>query len=186
MKKNQHQKFNTSSCLSFKMMMLLLETYYHCVWCYLCLFDHQPALGAPLHVLSAQRLPQTNLHFNATSCGLTTVHHLTRDTQWCTLQMFKTTQNISQWASLMIRVLCRWMVSEVRPLPPDFCSHNLLIIPLFWGHFWSERPLTSTISLISLCDSSLSSFKRAVPMGLSLRRKPLRDDTQHHLHVFTQ
>lgn len=34
-------------------------------------------------------------------------------------------------------------------------------------------PLTSMISLISLCVSSLSSFTAAVPMGLSLRRKPL-------------
>lgn len=38
----------------------------------------------------------------------------------------------------------------------------------------SERlALTSTISLISLCVSSLSSLIWAVPIGLSLRRKPL-------------
>lgn len=42
------------------------------------------------------------------------------------------------------------------------------------------RPLTSTISLISLCDSSFSSFTRAVPIGLSLRKKPLWDDRRHH------
>lgn len=43
--------------------------------------------------------------------------------------------------------------------------------------------LTSTISLISLCISSLSSFTTAVPIGLSLRRKPLAGDTKQELEV---
>lgn len=45
--------------------------------CYLWPVDHQPALSARLRVLTAQRLPQAHLHFHSTSCGLTTVHHLT-------------------------------------------------------------------------------------------------------------
>lgn len=50
-----------------------------------------------------------------------------------------------------------------------------------------DEPLTSTISLISLCVSSLSSLTCAVPIGLSLRRKPLQDNTrqQRHCHSLT-
>lgn len=97
---------------------------------------HQPALGAGLRVLSAQRLPQTHLHLHSAAGGLATVHHLR--------------YTAGQWGAVGKRV-CQ---SESE----------------------SERlSLTSTISLISLCVSSLSSLTWAVPIGLSLRRKPLRE-----------
>ena len=48
----------------------------HNLSCYLCVIDHQPALGARLHVLTAERLPQPHLHLHPTSRGLTPIHHL--------------------------------------------------------------------------------------------------------------
>lgn len=95
---------------------------------------HQPALGAGLRVLSAQRLPQTHLHLHSAAGGLATVHHLR--------------YTAGQWGAVGKRARQRE----------------------------SERlSLTSTISLISLCVSSLSSLMWAVPIGLSLRRKPLME-----------
>lgn len=43
---------------------------------YLWGVDDQPALGARLNILAAQRLPQTNFDLNSTSCVFTAVHHL--------------------------------------------------------------------------------------------------------------
>lgn len=40
------------------------------------LLDDQPALGAGLQVLAAQRLPQTDLHLQPAARGLPAVHHL--------------------------------------------------------------------------------------------------------------
>lgn len=117
--------------------------------CYLWLVDHQPALCARLHVLSTQRLPESDLHFNTTSCGLSTIHHLMRGLK---LRTFTGSQ-VADWGSRLTCNTPSWLLS-----------------------------LTSTISLISLCVSSLSSFRRAVPMGLSLRKKPLWDDTQRQRH----
>lgn len=73
---------------------------------------------------------------------------------------------------LRIKTCCSWFV-----LP--CLTHHWSVSMLF---FDVKRPLTSTISLISLCDSSLSSFTRAVPIGLSLRKKPLWDDTRQQRH----
>lgn len=97
--------------------------------------DHQPALCARLRVLSAQRLPQTHLHLDSTSCGLAAVHHLKRGSE-------------SAVSSPLIQ--------------PNSLKCCVCVCPL-----------TSTISLISLRVSSSSSFTTAVPMGVSLRRKPL-------------
>lgn len=54
------------------------------------------------------------------------------------------------------------------------------VSPRAFSSLWNRTTPTSTISLISLCDSSLSSFTKAVPMGLSLRRKPLWRATRQH------